>query len=712
MALLFFVSLASAQEFRATLQGTVFDPNNAVVPGAEMILRNVGTSVERKTTADGEGHYIFQFLPPGAYSLTTRVSGFKTDTRDGITLSLAANVRLDVTLSLGQTSETVVVESTAVAVDAETSSFGSLVAREIIDSLPIKGHGSLTMFTLAAGVMNIGAGNKYGEDVRPIDQTNNVDYSMSGSPRGSGDVSVDGVPSLVDVGRGMNISSFVPPTDAIAEFRMQSGTLPAEYGRSGGTIMNAVIKSGANELHGSLYEYLRNSALDANLFFNNMVGRAMPSYQVNIFGGSLGGPVFLPKLYDGRNRTFFFVNYEGTRQKQAQSNRLNLPTPKMRAGDFSEVSAAIYDPYSTHTVSGSPTRDPFPGNVIPARLRDPVGQSAMNYWPQPNMPVSGSPWVGNYAEGVKFRGGYDTLTLKVDHTVGPKGQMFVRINTMPTGLVEYPYDFTGVATRTRADYKRPGHGAAVSYTHVFSPAMAMDLRVGGSRAGNSGTPYSVLEGFDAMKLGFAPAFQKVVQTAGFPSITFGDGITGLGGSDSNKRLSDGYSTSDAVTIGAGKHMFKTGGEIRVTRGSYLDIPGNGSFSFGPNQTGGPVATSPRGGFGLASLLLGFGSGSIPSGSAISWQSVYYALYFQDDYRVTSKLTLNLGLRWELEGARTERFNRTVRGFDRDAPSPLKAPGLNLRGGLTYAGVNGRPRGLYDSDWNNFGPRIGFAWSLN
>ncbi len=703
-------SLVSAQEFRATLQGTVFDPNKAVVPGAQIALMNVETFVGRKTVSDNEGHYVFQFVTPGTYSVTTQAAGFKTETRDGIKLSVNDNVRLDIALSLGATSEKIVVEANAVAVAAESSTLGTLVRREIIDSLPIKGHGSLTMFVLAAGIENVSLGDKFSDDVRPIDQANNQRYSANGSPVGTGDTAVDGVPNMIDVNRGYYINGYVPPVDSVGEFKLQMGTLPAEFGKSSGSIMSVVIKSGTNSPHGTLYENLRNSKMDANLFFNNIAGQKLPTYQVNMFGFSLGGPVYFPKLYNGKNRTFFFVNYEGLRQSQAQSGRYNVPTPKMRTGDFSEVSAIIYDPFSLRMVNNVPTRDPFMNNLIPDSLQDPVGKKLMDYYPNPNITPSGAAWVGNYAEGTKFRGSYDITTMKFDHTISSKQQMFVRLNFGP-GTVGNPYNFTGIASPGNYTNQRPNKGLAISDTYIFSPHIAADFRFGVARGDNTTTPFS--SGFDVSPLGFSQAFlNSGLQGKVFPQISVND-MSGLGNGGFGANPGTSFNTADAVTISMGKHLFKTGGELRVIRGNYFSNSApTGTFSFGVNQTGGPNASTPTGGFGLASLLVGFGSGSIPTGTGVSSQNVYYALYFQDDFRVTPKLTLNLGLRWEYETPRTERFNRSVRGFAYNTPSPLNVPGLDLRGGLLYAGVGGVPRGLFNGDWNNFSPRIGFAYSLN
>ncbi|MBI3683513.1 MAG: TonB-dependent receptor [Acidobacteria bacterium] len=693
-----------AQEFRATLQGTVTDPSGAAVASAEVILRNLGTGVERKMNADEAGHYVFQFLPPAGYALITHAAGFKTDQRDGIVISLGDNIRLDVQLALGQASETVTVTGDVTTVQAESSSLGAVVRQEIINTLPLKGHSSLFMFTLATGVVN----NRYGEDTRPNDTITNVSYSSNGSPVASGDVSVDGVANTVNVNRGVNISQWVPAQFAVGEFKLQTGTLPAEYS---GAMMNIVIKSGANGFHGDAYEFLRNAALDANLFFNNLRGARLARYGSNTYGGSFSGPILIPRLYNGRNRTFFFFNFEGSREGNGISPLLNVPTTKMRGGDFSEITTPIYNPLSVRTVDGVPTRDPFPGNIIPASGQDPVGRNIMKFWPEPNVPGPdrARPYVQNYAFSAKWPRDYDSIVLKIDHQFSTRNQMFVRFNKGEGRLV-FPFSFEGIATAGRNNVKRPHIGLAISDTVLLNPRTTLDIRLGYARGIENNRPWS--DGFDPAQLGFPQSYLNLIQSRAFPTISVSE-IEGLANSPYIYDPGDTWSLQPAMTRQAGKHLIKFGADLRLIRGNYFrNTTPSGSFSFGPNQTGGPRAATPTGGFGLASMLVGFGSGVLPFNTGVSIQNVYYGLYIQDDFRVTPKLTLNIGLRYEYITPRTERYNRTVRGWAYGVASPLRVPGLNLTGGLLYAGVDGRPRGLYDSDSNNFAPRIGFAYSLN
>lgn len=699
------ISTLPGQEFRGTLQGTVTDPSKANVAGAEVVLRNTNTGIERRATTGTDGHYLFQFLPPGSYALVTRMQGFRTDERSGIVISLGDNIRHDVELQIGQAAETVTVSGDISTIQTESSSLGSVVRREVIDTLPLKGHSSLFMFTLATGVVN----NRYGEDTRPNDTITNVSYSANGSPVASGDISVDGVANTVNVNRGVNISQWVPSTDAVQEFKLQTGTLPAEYGRSGGSFMNIVIKSGTNTLHGAAYEYLRNAALDANLYFNNVSGQRLARYGSNTYGFSIGGPVLVPKVYNGKNQTFFFFNFEGSREGNGLTNNLNVPTDKMRGGDFSEFTGAIYNPFSGRNVNGVPTRDPLPGNIVPATLQDPAGKNILNSWPAANVPSPRpqTPWVQNYVYSYKWPRDYDSIVLKFDHYFSTRNQMFVRLNKGEGRLV-FPRSCDCIAANQGNRVKRPHFGLAINDNHLINPSTTFDVRLGFARGIEDNKPWS--DGFDPVSLGFVNSYRNLTQGLAFPTVNVTD-FTTLGGSPLIKDPGDTWSLQPSLSKQQSNHLIKTGGEVRLIRGNFFrNTNPSGTYSFGPNQTGGPNVNTPAQGFAMASLLMGYGSGSLDSNTGVSIQNVYYAAYVQDDWRVTPRLTINAGVRYEYESPRTERYNRATRGWAFGAASPVQAPGLNLTGGLLYAGVDGRPRGIYAPDRNNVAPRIGFAYS--
>jgi hypothetical protein len=697
---LLLICCASAQEFRALLEGTITDPTGAVIPFARLTLRGAATAAARTSQADDMGHYVFPLLSPGTYVLTVAAAGFRTAVRDGITLFTDEHAHVDVQLVLGAMADTILINSDLSLVQSESSSLGSVVRAGAIDSLPLKGHSSLLLFNLAVGVVS----NRYGEDSRPGNTVQNVLYSANGSPPASGDVSVDGVSNTVNVNRGT--------MDAVAEFKLQTGTLPAEYGRAAGSIMNIVIKSGTNELHGSLYEYFKNAALDANQFFPRGAGESLRPYASNTYGFSLDGPVVVPRIYDGHSKTFFFFNYEGMHEGTPVSYTSNVPTDHMRIGDFSQVTKPIYDPYSVHYVGGVPERNPLPGNIVSYLLQDPVGRALIGYYPHRNVtgPQPSSPWVQSWVYSGKWPRDYDAIVTKLDH-VTARHQTFLRINRGCANLV-YPQQFDGIATPGANVIERPHFGVAANDTFSITPHLVVDARLGYTGGHELDRPWS--SGFDLTSLGFPASYAGMVQSAAFPTISVAN-FQGLAGSPSIDQAGHTWSLQSSVSLDHGHDLFKIGGEMRIIRGNFYrnDAP-SGSFSFDGAFTGGPRADTPAdtSGFALASLLMGYGSGSISWQQPVNIQNLYYAFYIQDDRHVSSRLTLNLGLRYEYEAPRTEAANRTTRGFGYYTPSPLQVPGLNLTGGLLYAGVNGQPRGIYNPDRDNFAPRIGFAYTVN
>lgn len=521
---LVFSSWATSQEFRATLQGDVVDPSKSTIPAAEVILKNTQTGIERDTATDQSGHYIFQFVVPGTYSLSIKAPGFKTTIRDGIVLSLNDNIRLDIALELGAAAETVSVVSDVAVVQADTSSLGSVVNKQTIEHLPLKGHSSLYIYNLTPGVV----GNRYLEDVRPSDTGSNVLFSANGAPVASGDIAVDGVTNTVNVGRGLSLSPWVPSTEAVAEMKMQLGTLPAEYGRAGGYFTNVVIKSGTNQLHGSFYEHLRNSAMDANLFFPRGRGQKLVPYGAHTFGFTVGGPIYIPKVYNGTNRTFFFFSYEGGREGNGQSTTSSVPTARMRRGDFSEVAAPIYDPFSVSSVNGAPTRVPFPGNIIPDTRQDRVARNLMSYWPEPNNANvnPATPWVQNFVQGSKWPQTRDAYVMKFDHQFSSRHMMFTRLN-IGDAYFNFNYDFDGIATPGRNVVNRPNKGIAFNDTFLISPQTTLDTRIGFAFGKEQQRPYS--DGFDLVSLGFPESYARNVQAAAIPTIRV-TGFQGLAGS--------------------------------------------------------------------------------------------------------------------------------------------------------------------------------------
>ena len=705
LVLFAFLVSATAQDFRSTLQGTVADPSQASVANAVITLRNVDTGQDRAAVTNADGFYIFQFLLPGTYDLTVKAPGFRTSVEKGVTLALTQTLRQDVALLIGDTADTVNVIANIAVLDTDSTSLGTAIRSEIRDNLPLKGRSSLFMFTLTPGVVN----NRYGEDTRPNDTITNIFFSANGAPVAATDVFVDGASNTVNVNRGVSISQWVPSVDSIAEFKLEMGTLSAEYGRSGGSITNMVIKSGTNAIHGTAYHFLRNSALDANGFFARGQGRKLAAFSANTYGVAVGGPVLFPKLYDGRNKTFWFASFEGAREGNGQDNILSVPTAKMRTGDFSEVPQILYDPYSVAPVNGTPTRTPFAGNMIPANRQDPVAQKIMPFWPTPNRasPNAAQPWVQNYGFSGKWPRNYDMFVTKIDQRFSQAWNTFFRLNK-GNGLLVFPNDFNGIATNGRNVVNRPNLGASWGNTFLLNTSTTFDVRLGYAYGKEDNVPWS--DGFDLSSLGFSPQYIGLTQRKSFPTI----GVTGFNGLANSGLVADvgrTYVLQTNVSHQRGKHVFKTGADLRLLYGNFFrNLNPSGTFSFSNAWSNGPSALTPAGntGFPMASFLLGLGGGSLANNNGVSILNKYYGFFFQDDYRATSKLTLNMGLRYEYETPRTERYNRATRGFDISSASPA---GASSRGGLQYAGAGSQPRGIYNPDRNNIAPRFGFAYTF-
>ena len=675
---------------------------------AAVTLRNVDTGQDRTATTNADGFYLFQLLSPGNYVLTVKAPGFRTAVEKNVSLAVTQTLRQDVSLQLGDAAETVTVSASGAVIETDSSSLGTAIRSEVRDNLPLKGRSSLFMFTLSPGVVN----NRYGEDTRPNDTITNIFFSANGAPVAATDVFVDGAANTVNVNRGVNISPWVPSVDSISEFKLEMGTLPAEYGRSGGSITNMVIKSGTNSVHGTAYHFFRNSALDANAYFARGQGRKLPAFGANTYGFSLGGPVVLPKLYDGRNKTFWFSNFEGAREGNGLDNILSVPTAKMRTGDFSEVSQTLYDPYSVSTVNGTPTRTPYAGNQIPKTRQDPVAQKIMSYWPSPNRgaPNAAQPWVQNYGFSGKWPRNYDMFVTKIDHRFNDAWNTFFRMNK-GNGLLIFPYDFAGIASQGRNIVNRPHLGFSWGNTFVVNPRTTFDVRLGYAFGKEDNAPFS--SGFDLASLGFSPQYIGLVQDKAFPSI----GVSGFSGLANSPRIADVGRTwvlQTNISHQRGKHTFKAGADLRLLYGNFFrNLNPSGTFSYSSDWSNGPSALTPAAntGFPMASFLLGLGNGSLDNNTGVSILNKYQGFFLQDDFRITTRLTLNLGIRYEYETPRTERYNRATRGFDTTVASPIKGLGINPAGGLLYAGVNGLERGIYNADRKNLAPRLGFAYNV-
>jgi len=690
------------QDTGASLLGVVRDNGGATLNGATVVATNVATNAQTVATSNEQGEYTLLNLNPGTYRLKVTAPGFSGYEQSGIRLDLNQHANQDVTLNIGSVQQTVTVQADVSGLDTESAQVSDEVNGKSLRELPLNARNPYQLVTLVPGF----AGST-GDDY------NSNSFSINGTRQGYTDVLVDGSPAGFPTVNGNSGIGVFPSIDAIGEYRVLAQNYAAEYGRSAGGVVNVVFKSGSNQFHGTLFEFIRNSDLDSNDYFSNLHGKALPAFHRNQFGGILTGPI----LHD---KTFFLVSTELLRQNAFQSVTATVPTDLQRQGDFSQTFGAngqlitIYNPFSTRPNPNGAgyIRDAFANNVIPTDLLSKVALNAIAYYPEPN--VAGNPVTNanNYFANGSTITQTNAWDVRVDHTLTPKQKIFARYSdryysSAPNAL--FPkQDAVAEGLINGEDFAR---GFTFGHTLALNEKTLMDTRLGFSR-----TLYNYLNtslGFQASTLGLPGTLDAAGNTPTFPVFSPA-GYTGLGNNGNRHNAFITYSLLSSLTMVRGQHTFKIGFDGRLIRvNDHESADASGNFSFGTNFTQGqdPNAASANTGNGIASMLLGTGTGDlIQAYKDDASQSYYFAEYLQDDWRVSHKLTLNLGVRYDLDTPRTERFNR-MNYFDPTALSPLaeEVPGLN--GGLVFVGTDGHSRYQYRADTNNLAPRVGFSYSV-
>ncbi|MCC6367178.1 MAG: TonB-dependent receptor [Bryobacterales bacterium] len=698
------LSFAWGQSFTGRIVGTVTDPSGAVIAGAAVKATQAATNFSLSGVTNSSGNYSLNELPRGEYVVEVSAAGFKQFVRRGIELAIAQQARIDVRLEVGAVADAVEVTADASVLETVDSTLGKVVDNRRITELPLNTRNVFSLLYLTPGVTG------------SVSTTYGTGYAINGARNSMLDILVDGVSTAHPTVNGFSGNSTFPPVEAIAEFKVMGSNYSAEFGRSNGGIVNVVYKSGTNDLHGSVFEFLRNSTLDANDFFNNRQGRELGSFKRNQFGAMVNGPVI-------RNHTFFLASYEGLRERSSANTTTTVPTALQRNGDFGETRAAngnlirIFDPFSTRASGNGFTRDQFPGNVIPASMIDPVARNVIKYYPQGNTVTNAVTNANNFFNTGAQRFDQDQFDIRIDHNLTDKQRLFGRFswrNNEDAPAQFFPNDLTIAEGRVIQGVTQPS--ASVDYTNVISPTTVWTTRAGISRSifdyNNQGL------GFKPSSLGLPGGIDSAVDRQMFPRFGAA-GYVNLGGSDHRYSTFNTFTLLSNLSVVKGNHTVKFGWEGRVIRVNVWEARSAGTFNFNAGFTQGPNPTqaSSTAGNGLASLLLGTGTTGnvlIRNWKNVAAQSMYHGLYFQDDWRVSKKLTLNLGLRYDLDLPRTERYNR-MNWFDQTALSPLagKVPGYpDLRGGVRFVGVDGNPRTQFNSDLNNVSPRIGFAYELD
>ncbi|MDQ6707989.1 MAG: TonB-dependent receptor, partial [Acidobacteriota bacterium] len=684
-------AVAWAQTHTATVRGIVTDHSGAVIGGAAVHLKNLDQNRDALSTTNQNGEYVFVQAQPGAYSLSVEAPGFKIYQRHGLLLEVAQVAEIDVTMELGAVTESIEITAQAPLLESASSTLGEVVNSKTAEDLPLNGRNSLQLVALTPGI----------NTTRSFRTANTSDgsiaavaFSANGGRNVSNEIMLDGSPQVV---MGYNQPAYVPTPDALQEFKVQTNNLSAEYGRTGGAVVNLVHRSGTKDFHGVLYEFLRNDALDANGFFNNKAGKEKAPFRYNQYGFTAGGP-----LTKSRNSTFFFVNWEGIREINPGDSTFTVPTLKMRQGDFTETGTTIYDPT---TVNAAGVRQPFPGNVIPSNRFNPVATKILSYYPEPNLPGISN----NFFSQQGTRRASANVSTKIDRRISDRQNLFGRFswNNFDTNLANH---FGNVASPNFGIDGGRNHSLTLDDTYLAG---------GWVLHGNFGYAYaanprnSAVTDFDLTTLGLPAALKNAAQFQIFPRIDLA-GQASLGGDPTfviGNRFDTATWSADATRL-IRAHTVKFGGTYRLNRVSNFrpNAPA-GLYSFNESFTRDSI-NSNRGGHTVASMLLGLLSGGrMQYEPALADEVRYGGVYLQDDWRVNGRLTLNLGLRWDTDRPLTERFNRTS-WFDFNAPLPIQVPGVGpLHGGLVFAGRDGHPRGNKNPDNNNFAPRIGIAYKL-
>ncbi len=693
------------QAVNATISGTVRDNSGAVITNATVTATNLSTNISSKAQTNESGEYIILNLPASQYQLEAEAPGFQHYLQTGVTLNLSQKAELDITLSPGAAADTITVTADLATIQTTDATLSAVVTGEQIRNLPLNTRNPYSLLALTPGFSG-SVGNNY----------NSVGFSMNGTRTGYQDVLVDGVPGGFPTVNGNAGTGVFPSVDAINEFRILGQNYQAEFGRALGGILNTAFKSGSNSFHGTGYEFARNSVMDANDYFSNLNKKPLPQFSRNQFGGVLSGPI-------QENKMFFLVSAELLRQSSYITTTATVPTLLQRTGDFSQTFDShgtlvkIYDPFTT-TANATHTgyvRTQAPGNVIPEEHRSAVGLNVMNYYPKPN--VTGDAFTGaNNFFGTSME---DTRTdswdIRVDRTLSHGQSIFGRYSDRFYDDNPNPYFSKEIQkAENRIEQRNWMRNLALGYSVAPKVNLLYDVRLGFSRA-----LYDYLNaglGFQASTLGLPGDLDTGGGLPVFPVFAASNYMQ-LGNGDNRHNAFMTYALMQSLTWVHGNHTFKFGLDsrlIRVNDRETRDTSGDFSFSASFTQGPDPSSASTTAGNSIASLLFGTGTGDlIQNFKDVASQSYYFGAYVQDDWRITHNLTLNLGLRYDVDTPRTERFNR-MNYFDPTAASPLAAASgiADLKGGLVFVGVNGHDRHQFDYDANNFAPRVGLAYSIN
>ncbi len=721
---------AWAQKDTATIVGAVKDTSGAVVPGAKVTVTDVDRGLTFATSTNASGDYVASPLHIGRYNVRIEKEGFKTSVAGPIDLQVQDRAEVNVTLQVGQMVQTVEVSGSIPLLETQTSELGQVVDARRMVNLPLNGRNYAQLALLSAGVAPTEPGAR---------NEGSYGFTSNGGRSYQNNFLLDGIDNNSNLTDLLNGTSYVvqPSVDALQEFKVQTNAYSAEFGRGNGAILNATIKSGTNELHGVFYEFLRNDKLDARNFFEAQRG----AYQQNQFGGTVGGPIRLGKLYDGRNRTFFFFDYEGLRVRQARTLTATVPTPAERGGDFSSLldmnsptgvpdcsghmtyAGEIFDVRQAQSGANTPTGQcgvPFgydtsgnPVNVIPTSAMDSLAMNLVTLWPLPNVSGAGYNFLST-PKRIENRNNFDA---RVDQKFSDKDTSFYRISyEKQPSIIPAVFQATGgngidFATGNEVNFYL---GAALSETHIFNPHVVNEFRLGYNRVNSHRYQFNYNKNVSA-ELGI-PGVPYAPLNGGMPELDV-SGVDSIGDPTylPSLEIQNTFSLNDNLTWIRGRHSLKFGAEVKHEEFTiFQPAEPRGQLAFDPPFTDNAGAPG-TGGYGFASFLVGLpDGGAITNLHNVDYVRPDFSFYAQDDFKVNSRLTLNLGLRYDLFMPVKERYDAQgtydmVTG-KLYVPTGQTAQLTPIIASLVPISATASP-GLVPADTNNFAPRIGFAYKV-
>jgi hypothetical protein len=697
----------------ASINGQVLNSGGAAVPGAAITLLNTDTQVTLKTVSDASGVFILPPQASGRYQATVTAAGYSTWVQSDIVLEVGEKYDLNPVLQVGTVRETVAVTATAPEIKTEDSDLSTVTEPSLVANIPLDVRNPLQEVNFAVGVTQ---SNSLTAGTNATTQSTTNTFYISGAKGGESEVMIDGATDTINY--DTHAVGDIPGLDAVREFRIYTEAYSAEFGHTAGGVESFIIKSGTNDLHGGGWEYYRSDVMDANGYNANTAATARPSFSRNQFGGQLGGPIVIPKLYHGRNKTFFFFSYEELLDSTPGTGfTTTVPTALEKTGNFSQtfntngLQNVIYDPSS---INAAGVRTPFPGNIIPPTRLNPVGMALLALYPLPNTAGVGGSDEHNFFSDAPSTDRNYTYDIRIDHKFSDKQSIFAHVDEFNDHILYGAVFGQPSLTPNNSNDYIPGRNIMLDHTWVISPSVIFDQH--GSWAHMESHRGSV------DPLGTAPYGLPASAAPGLTS-TFTPQVEAttnqlgeLGNSEPYERNPNSvYQYAASVTWVKGIHTMKFGTDLRLYRDQLYDpqlLTVNTSRTF----TGGPNAGSPGGTTGNAIAELLLGQATVTSGYApqVNFGHQYYAAYAEDSARVLHNLTVTVGLRYSYEGADTARDNE-LSYLDTTGPSPIAAqvPSIpNLVGGVGIVGQNGASGALQNPGKLHFEPRLGVAYSPN